>query len=280
MRIRIYTPDQGLRRPVDLVYELVSDVWAGRELAWRLFLRDIKAQYRQTYFGYLWAFFPPLVASAPFIFLQSQGITNIDGTGIPYPAFAMIGTLLWQSFADALAAPVASINAAKPMLSKINFPREAILVAGMYAVAFSFAIRLVLLALVMLVWGVSPTASVMLFPVFAFGLFVAGFAIGMVLVPLGGLYGDVSRAIPIVAQFWMLLTPVVYPVQVDGMAAKLACFNPVSSIIVSARASLTGQPLDHAGLAFVIIVGAGIVSFFGVVGFRIAMPHLIARMGS
>lgn len=186
-------------------------VLAGRELAWRLFIRDLSAYYRQTYLGYVWAVLPPLVTSMTFIFLQSQGITKMEGTGIPFAAFAMMGTLIWQTFVDALGSPLASVNSAKPMLAKINFPREAILMAGMYMVVFNLLIRVVLMAGVMAVWGISPGVSVVLFPLALVGLLLFGFALGIWLVPIGTLYGDVGRGINMIAQFWMLLTPVIYP---------------------------------------------------------------------
>src|SRR5690349_13211775 len=139
--IRVYTPEPLLGHPLQLLREMFADFWEGRELAWRLFLRDTRGQYRQTILGYGWAFLPPLAASMTFIFLNSQGIIHISGTAIPYPAFAMIGTLLWQVFVEALQGPSGAIAQAQPMLSKINFPREAIILSGLYKVVFNFAIR-------------------------------------------------------------------------------------------------------------------------------------------
>ena len=68
--ITVYTPESPLKNPGRLLRAMFRDVLAARELAWRLFVRDLSAQYRQTYLGYVWAFLPPLVASATFIFLQ------------------------------------------------------------------------------------------------------------------------------------------------------------------------------------------------------------------
>jgi len=277
--VRVYSPEPAIQHPAILIKDLTRDVLAGRELAWRLFMRDLKAQYRQTYFGYVWAFLPPLVASLTFIFLQSQGITNIEGTGIPFAAFAMMGTLLWQTFVESIQSPITAVTQAKPMLAKINFPREAILMAGMYMVVFNFLIRLVLLVLVMVIWQVVPSATLVAFPFAMLGLMLCGLAIGMALVPIGGLYGDVVRAIPIVAQFWMLLTPVVYPARETGLAGMLAVWNPVSPLITTARASLTGQTLDQLPLAMVITFLAGCITLLGLFAFRLIMPHLIARMG-
>ena len=276
---RVYSPEPLLQHPWKMLKAIAADVWAGRELAWRLFLRDLRAQYRQTVLGYVWAFLPPLVASATFIFLQSQGITKISGTGIAYPAFAMMGTLLWQVFVDSMQSPTQSFNAAKSMLVKINFPREAVLMGGLYMVLFNFMIRLVLVAAVMVWWHVPVDGTLLFFPVAAAGLLAAGFAIGLMLLPVSSLYGDISRAIPIVSGFWMLLTPVVYPPRTEGLAGWLATWNPVSPLIITARECLTAQPLSMLGPFFIVLACSLVVIFLGLVGFRIAMPHLIARMG-
>lgn len=276
---KVYTPEPLLRHPLVMLREIAQDVWAGRELAWRLFLRDLRAGYRQTLLGYVWAFLPPLVAAATFIFLQSQGITRIEVVGTPYAAFALMGTLLWQIFVDALVSPSTSFGAAKAMLVKINFPREAVLMGGFYMVLFNAAIRLVLIAAVVIFWRIPVCPSLAFLPVAIPGLLAAGFALGLFITPISSLYGDAARAIPIVAGFWMLLTPVVYPPQMGGIAGWLATWNPISPLIITARECLTAQTLSVLGPFFLVTAGSLIVILLGLIGFRIAMPHLIERMG-
>ena len=99
------------------------------------------------------------------------------------------------------------------------------------------------------------------------------------MLPVSNLYGDVSRVIPIVSGFWMLLTPVVYPPRTEGLAGWLATWNPVSPLIITARETLTAQSLSMLGPFFIVFACSLVVIFLGLVGFRIAMPHLIARMG-
>lgn len=276
---KVYTPEPLLRHPVVMLREIAQDVGAGRELAWRLFLRDLRAGYRQTVLGYVWAFLPPLVAAATFIFLQSQGITRIEVVGIPYAAFALMGTFLWQTFVDALNSPSASFGAARAMLVKINFPREAVLVSGLCMVIFNALIRMVLIAAVMILWKIPVGPTLAFLPVALFGLLAAGFALGLFITPISALYGDAARAIPIVAGFWMLLTPVVYPPQMGGIAGWLATWNPISPLIITARECLTAQTLSVLGPFFLVTAGSLIVILLGLIGFRIAMPHLIERMG-
>ena len=136
---------------------------------------------------------------------------RVEGIGVPYVVFAMIGMMIWQTFVEAMQCPLQALNAAKPMLTKINFPRESILIAGLYMVVASTLIRLSILGVVIVAYGITPGLSLFLLPFFVFGLIICGFAIGMAAIPVGGLYGDISRIIPVISQFWMLLTPVVYP---------------------------------------------------------------------
>jgi lipopolysaccharide transport system permease protein len=191
----------------------------------------------------------------------------------------MMGALLWQVFVDAIQSPIGSFNSAKSMLAKINFPREAVLLGGLYIVIFNFFVRLVLVVAVMIFWQVPVDSSLLFFPFAMSALLLTGFAIGLALTPLAGLYGDIGRGIPIIAQFWMLLTPVVYPARTEGLAGWLATWNPISPLITTARECLTAQPLTLLPAFWIVTCCAAVATFLGLVLYRLAMPHLIARMG-
>jgi lipopolysaccharide transport system permease protein len=277
--VNVYTPESPLRHPRRFLREMFRDLRASRELAWRLFVRDTSAQYRQSMFGYVWAFLPPLVASLPFIFLNSQGVMTIEGTAIPYPAYAMIGTIIWQVFADALNSPLKTVVGAKAMLVKINLPKEAILLSGLGQVIFSFLIRLVLLTGVFAWFKILPPVTVFLFPVGVFALILVGFTLGVALTPIGLLYNDVQQTLPIATMFLMLLTPVVYPPPQTGFAATIATWNPLSPLIVVTREWMTtGDATQIVAFAIIAIV-AIVLLFGGWILYRIALPHIIARMG-
>ena len=277
--IRRYSPEPIFSHPVKMARSIASDLWQGRELAWRLFLRDFSAQYRQSYLGYFWAFLPPLVNSFIFVMLNSLGMFKTGSTGIPYAAFAMMGTLLWQGFADSLAMPLSSLMQGKPMLTKINFPRETLIISGLLMVLCNFLIRLTLIGGVMLWFRITPGWSLLFFPVAATGILLAGTSIGLLIAPLGGLFGDVGRTIPMITSIWMLLTPVVYPVKSGGLAGILAAWNPASPLILTAREALTGQPLTHLVPFACVFVASLLLLLVAWIGFRITLPHLIARMG-
>ena len=278
--VTVYTPESPLRQPRKFVRELISDLWGSRELAWRLFVRDLRAQYRASLLGYVWVFLPPLVAGLPFVYLNSAGVISVGDTPIPYAAYAMVGAIIWQTFVDALNSPLRAVNAARAMLTRINFPREAILLSGLMQVGFTFVVRLALVIGVFAAFALKPAATSPLFVVGMISIALTGFMIGLVLTPLGVLYGDVQHSLPIASTFLMLITPVLYPVPSSGLGAMVASLNPLTPLITTTRDWLTtGAAAQH--IAFLVVSGVTVtLLILAWVLYRLALPHLVARLGN
>src|SRR5262249_9944743 len=259
---------------------MARDLVDSRELAWRLFVRDISAQYRQSILGYVWVFVPPLVASLPFVYLNAQGIVRLESTPIPYGAYAIIGTIIWQVFVDAVNAPLRTVTAARPMLARINLRHEATVLSALAQVVLGFLVRLVLLIGVLAWFRITPPATALLFPIGILALILTGFVIGMVVTPLGILYGDVHQALPVATTFLMFLTPILYPIPASGIARTVADFNPLTPLVTVTRDWLAVGSTVHLPAFIVTTILAVICSLGGWLAVRLAMPHLIARMGS
>ena len=243
-------------------------------------MRNLAAQYRQTALGYIWLFLPPIATTITWVFLNSQKVLSIGVTELPYPVFVLIGTLLWQGFVDALQAPGQQFQQSKAMLVKIHFPHEALLLAALGSVLFNFLIRLVLLGIILLWYHIPVTTGMLLAPVGIFALLGLGFMVGVILLPLAMLYGDVQRLLLLVTPIWFFLTPVVYPAPKEWPASLLSLVNPASPLLVTTRQWLTGTDVTHLP-AFVFITTIIIILFlFGWLIYRMAMPHIIERVGS
>ena len=280
MPVVVYTPESALRRPGVMIGEMFRDLGASRELAWRLFVRDIRAQYRQALLGYIWMLLPPVASMLMFAFLQSQNILNVGKTDIPYPAYVLVGTVLWEVFSAATLAPLGAVVGASSMLTKLNFPREALLLTAVYHVLFNLAIKLTLLVPVFWWFQVSVSVTVLLAPLGIFALLVFGFTIGLMLVPLGLLYQDVGRGLAMIMGAWFLVTPVIYPPPTTWPAVLINRLNPVSPLLITARELLTGAPLTYWGACLGITAVSLVLLFFSWVAYRLSMPHLVARMSA
>lgn len=275
----VYTRESPMRHPGRFFRQMGADVLAGRELAWRLFVRDISAAYRQSFLGYLWAVLPPLATTLTFSFLNSQNMINIGSTPVPYPAYVLIGSLLWQGFLEALNCPMSALNGGRAMLTKINFPRESLIMAGLMNLLFNLGIRLVLLIPLFLLFRIPVTTSMLLFPLGLLSVIGLGLSIGLWLAPIGLLYSDIGRGIGLISGFWMLLTPVVYPPPASGVGAFLAKWNPASPVILTARDWLIGQEPTHLPGFLLVSILALLAFFLGWIIVRVTLPMLVERMG-
>lgn len=277
---RIYTPASPLVQPGLLWREMLQDLWAGRELAWRLAVRDISAQYRQSALGIVWALINPLTTTAVWLFLSTSRLVQVAATGIPYPVFVFTGTLLWSILVDSFNAPLGQVNANKPLLAKINFPREALILTGIYQTLFNAAIKIGILLLVLPFTGVHPGWGGILIPLGVLSLVLTGTALGLAITPLGVLYGDVGRGMGLITQFLMYLSPVVFPLAATGWTATLIRLNPLTPLILNARAWFTGQPPQLLGEWMLTVAGSVVLLLLVWLVYRLAMPILIERMSA
>ena len=278
--ITVYTSESSLRHPARVLATMFHDLVAGRELAWQLAVRDIRAQYRQAALGLLWAFILPLAHTVTWIFLSSSGIVTVTDTVLPYPVYVFTGTMIWAIFMDAVNAPLQQTIAAKQMLAKINFPREAIVVSGIYQTLFNGVIKIILLLFALMLFGIYPGWTLIWFPLGILSLILTGTAMGLFLTPVGMLYTDIGKSLPLLMQFLMYLTPVVFPMPSSGWAAAIFKINPMTPLVLNTRNWLTGFSPDYLGYFF--IVNALIIALLMVVWiiYRIAMPILIERMSA
>jgi lipopolysaccharide transport system permease protein len=276
----IYSPDPQLLSPGELLVTMFTDLRASRFLAWRLFVRNMAAQHRQSVLGYAWLLLVPIANTLVWVYLNSQKIISVNPTDIPYPAFVLTGTLLWQGLVEALQNPIQQVQASKPMLTKIHFPHEAILVAAIGQVLINSGIRLVLMVGVYIWYGLPLTTSLLLAPLGIMALLGFGMTLSLLLTPLALLYNDVEKMLGMGLALWFFFTPVIYPSPTEGWAALVTKLNPVTPLLVTARQWLTGSELTQLGSFAMVSLATLVIFLFAWVVYRLAVPHLIERIGS
>jgi lipopolysaccharide transport system permease protein len=275
-----YTPQSELRHPKRMFRQMWRDLLAARSLAWRLMIRDISAQYRQSFLGIAWAFIPPIAMAVGFTLAGNARAISIGETDIPYPAYVMFSTALWQTFVESLQGPVQAASDARPMLARVKFPREALILAKLGEVGFNFGIKMILICALFVLFRVPVSWSVILAPVALIHLILLGTFFGILLAPLGILYKDVSKGLTMLMGLWLFITPVVFPVPQEGAFATIVNLNPVTPFLVTTRElATTGILTQQTGfwIASLFTLVGLVVTW---IGFRIALPFAIERVSS
>lgn len=280
LKVTEYSAQSGLRNPVSMILELFSDVVSSKDLAWRLASRDISAQYRQTVLGILWAFILPITQTLAWVFLSNTGIVTLQDTGIPYPVYVFTGTLLWQILTESVFAPLNETNNAKGMLTKLKFPKEALILSGILKTLFNSSIKVLLVVIALFFFGIEMTWALVYLPIGILSLILTGTAIGLLVTPVGVLYTDVSKLLPLVFQFLMYVSPVVFAMPTSGIASLVFKLNPLSYLITTTRSWIAGVEVVY--MQEFIIVNAIFFAIFilSTLVYKLAMPILVERMSS
>jgi homopolymeric O-antigen transport system permease protein len=278
--LTVYSPESSLRTPGVLARDMAESVLGSRELAWQLMVRDLRARYRQSFLGVVWAIVPPLVSTGLFVWLNEAGVVQMNQSSVPYPVFCLLGIVLWQLFVEGLNSPLGMVTENRSMLRKINFRREALLLAGAGKVLFDFGIRSLVLIPFFFIYDLPVTWGLALAPVAIFMLLLLGLVLGILLVPLGVLYNDVSKAVSAATGLLMFLTPVIYAAPKGGILGWVVLLNPVSALLGGSRDLITtGVVLQPTAFLLVSGVTLSMGGFVWVI-YRVSFPILIERLGS
>ncbi|MEO1621695.1 MAG: ABC transporter permease [Cyanobacteria bacterium J06632_3] len=244
-------------------------------------IRDIKAQYRQSFLGLLWAFIPPVVTAVGLTYAQSSGVVSLGETDLPYPAYVVFSMALWQTFVESLSGPISSVSAARTMLAKINFPREALVLAKLGELFFNFSIKLILIVGLFIWFQMPVTWLVILAPVALIHLTILGTGIGLFLAPFGVLYQDVSRLLTIIVVPWLVITPVIYaPPETVGIFSSIVQWNPVTPLLVMTRELATTGVLTAETAFWRASLVAWLLLIVGWLLYRLSMPFIVERMSA
>jgi lipopolysaccharide transport system permease protein len=246
----------------------LRELWAYRELAYFFVWRDLKVRYKQTFFGALWAVIQPFMLMVVFTLFLGR-ISGVAPAGVPYPLFTFAALVPWTLFSSSLIGSSDSLVGASNLLQKVYFPRLLLPAAATGSYLVDFAIAMVVLALMMVYFGVLPTLQVLwLLPLVALAV-VTALAVGIWLSAVNVRYRDVRYAVPFLVQLWLFASPVAY--SADIVPAKwlwLYQLNPMAGVIEGCRWALLGGSVPSLGGILISTAVTAVILVSGLAYFR------------
>jgi homopolymeric O-antigen transport system permease protein len=231
----VYTPSGVRRDGVSGWRMMFKDLAENRRLIWLLILRDISVRYRQSILGYVWAIIPQLATVGVFAFLHASLVLPIGGTRIAYVAYALWGISVWQLFAGCLSSCTTSLVSSGSLVTKVNFPREALVIAALGQPVFDFCVRLVPVVVVFIWYGVIPSWGVIFVPFVLMPVLLLALGLGFVLSIANLVIRDTGNALGTALTIGMFLTPVLYPPPVRWPFFLVNLLNPLSPLLTASQ---------------------------------------------
>lgn len=247
-------------------------------LSWRLFRGTLDAKYRRSFVGYVWMVAPALAITGGVSLASQSGVIRAGETALPYPLFLFVGILIWQVFVDAVDASHKAFAGARSYLTKVNCPREAIVLAQFYEIVLVAGVRLgLLLVLVTFFSEGGWQATGMLVVCFA-GALLLGLGTGAHVMPLTILFADVQHAVRMGLTYGVFLTPAFYAPGGTDLFARLVQYSPLAPLMTSAREVAAGMPMSHPGYLVLVLGFSGVLLAVGMFIIRLSAPILVERM--
>src|SRR2546430_7650502 len=143
----------------------LRELWSYRELLYFVTWRDIKVRYKQTALGAIWAVLQPVLTMIVFSLFFGR-LAKMPSDGIPYPIFSFAALVPWTFFAYGLSQSSNSLVGSQNLIKKVYFPRLVIPISSVLSGVVDFVIAFGILLLMMLFYGVLPTANLFWLPLF------------------------------------------------------------------------------------------------------------------
>jgi ABC-2 type transport system permease protein len=261
----------GGRRALDLLYLIA--------------VTEFRRSYLGTALGYLWSLARPLLLFGVLLVVFTEAFDL--GTRVKqYPVLLLFNIVLFGFFQEATTQAVPSIVTQESVVRKTQFPRLVIPLAVVLTSLFNMAANLVVVFVFMLVYGVDPEWTWLLFPIVLLALFVFTTAVATLVSALYPRFRDTGIIWGVVATALFYGTPVLYPIDIlSGALRDLVTSNPLFPIFEIARKWVIDPtapgPADAAGGAARLLIPAAIfvaVCVVAAVVFRREAPRIAEEL--
>ena len=238
------------------VWSSLKETYKYRDLLVSLMVRDLRAQYTQTFLGFLWVLIKPVtsILILSFVFGSVAKVGTGD-TGIPHLLFTTIGYCSWSYFSSVLSGAGNSILSSQQMVKKIYFPRLVLPLSKILTSFIDFTIALFLVIVLFIFFNIFPSIKLFWLFTFIFFIIACGFAGGIWLSALTIRYRDFIHISPFLLQLCFYACPIAYSSSlIPDKYQGLYFLNPMAGIIEGFRWSLVGSGSLHENTFISIIV--------------------------
>lgn len=232
----------------------------------QLVSREVKRKYARSYLGIVWSVLNPLMTMAVMSMIFStmfrRSIEN-------FPIYYLTGSIFWQLFSTATNTAMSALVDNKTLLMKVKMPKQTFIMARVYTALTNFGYTCIAYVLMLLIFRIEPSWSMLLFPIPVLFILMFSMGIGYLLSILYVFFGDIKYLYSVVLTLWMYLSAIFYPVdQLPEQVASLVGMNPIYVCINFARQIVMYQTIPEAA-EWVKMILWGIGMFvFGYVFFK------------
>lgn len=196
---------------------------------------DFKLRYQGSVLGYLWSLLRPL-ALFTILYLVFAKVFKLGGSIPHYPAYLLLGIVLWTYFLEATSIGLRSIVDKGDMIRKVKVPNYVIVLATSFSAFVNLLLNLIVVSIFLVVSGAQVSSLAVLFPLLLVELLIFSGAVSFILAALYVKFRDITHIWELLLQLMFYATPIIYPLSlVPRRFAKIVMLNPLAQIIQDSR---------------------------------------------
>jgi len=236
-----------------------------KELMWELIKRDLKKRYSESFLGFLWYLFEPLILMGVLAFI----FTSVFPSGIPnFAIFFLIGFTVYRFFTYGTTMALDSIIINTNLVKTTYLPREIFPITRVIVALISSLFDFIVIFIFMAIFGVAFQRMFLFIPlIFILGFFLT-LGAGFILAALFIRWRDLNVIWSLISNILFWILPIVYPLSLIPENYQIFYeLNPLALLIQNLRwVMLEGTFPNFFHLLIisiycVIFLGVGILLF-------------------
>lgn len=222
--------------------EYLAQLWGRRHFIWTDARHRVATQNSRNRLGSLWLLLRPML-DALMYYLIFAVVLDVDRGMENYPAYILIGVLMFRSTMSAISQGPNTLQSGKAMIRAFTFPRAALPISAQIRDAFQmfYTVPVVLVMIMVIPEHERPEFTWLLIPVIFAFQFVLNLGISLVMSRIGFLLPDITQLMTFVARFLMYTSGVIIPVDrfLDTpVFREFIQVNPIYHMLVIYREAL------------------------------------------
>jgi len=246
-------------------------MWGYRGLIGHLTQRELKAKYKKSVLGWAWSLLNPaatlLIYTIVFgAFLRIQPPIAGNGHTKSFALYLFAALIIWNYFNATIGGGMSSLLGNGPLLKKVYFPAECIVIATTLATLLQAAVESIILSAVMVIVG-NAAPTFLFFPVILSLLVLFCLGVALVAGLINAYFRDVGYIVAIAMNLFFYATPIIYPLRIipkesGGLPARtIISLNPLAKFVQASRDIFYGIRLPTFGtMAYLFVWSVAVLA--------------------
>jgi lipopolysaccharide transport system permease protein len=211
-----------------------KELYAYKDLLFRLVRKEFLASYQQTLLGPLWVLIQPILTVLTSILIFNK-VIGVSTDGIPPVLYYLAGITLWNLFADIFSNTAVTFIQNERVFSKVYFPRIIAPLSIVLLNLLRFGIQLTFLIIAISYYHLTGPVELHLstWPLCIPSIIITvqmGLAAGLFFAVITAKYRDLLNVLQLLIRLLMFLCPIFYPMSIVPHKYKwLMNLNPLTT---------------------------------------------------